>query len=225
MIRALIFDFDGLILDTEAPALQSWQELYAEHGADFPVDAWAATIGTAGGVFDPFAYLETQLGRPLDRAALRARRARRKLELTAAQELLPGVLDYLQAARRLGLAVGLASSSGFDWVGGHLERFGLSGHFACIRCAGDVARAKPEPDLYLAVLAALGVQPQEAIALEDSPNGVRAAKRAGLVCVAVPNPITGRFPLDHADLRLPSLAALPLEELLQRVEAMQPQRR
>jgi len=112
----------------------------------------------------------------------------------------------------------VASSSSRAWFSGHLTRLELSQHFVCIACRDDVPRTKPDPALYLAALAALGVRPEEAIALEDSPNGVLAAKRAGLFCVAVPNLLTRQLPLDHADLQIPSLAAFPLPELLREVQ-------
>jgi beta-phosphoglucomutase-like phosphatase (HAD superfamily) len=91
-------------------------------------------------------------------------------------------------------------------------------YFAILKTGDQVARTKPAPDLYLAALDALGVRADQAIALEDSPHGVRSAQNAGIFCVAVPNQLTGRLPLEHADLRLTSMAALPLEELLRTVE-------
>jgi beta-phosphoglucomutase-like phosphatase (HAD superfamily) len=113
----------------------------------------------------------------------------------------------------------VASSSSVGWVDGHLRRLGLRDAFAVVRCAGDVPRVKPDPALYLSVLEATGIPAAEALALEDSPNGVLAAKRAGLACVAVPNPLTARLDLGAADLRLGSLAELPLSELLARLRA------
>jgi putative hydrolase of the HAD superfamily len=100
----------------------------------------------------------------------------------------------------------------------HLERLGLREQFDSIKCADDVENVKPSPDLYLAVLDELGVDPHEAIALEDSPNGITSAQAAGLFCVVVPNPLTSQMPTGHADLRLSSLAELPLEDLLSRLE-------
>jgi len=129
------------------------------------------------------------------------------------------VREYIAEARRLGLTLGVASSSSVGWVDGHLRRLGLREAFAVVRCAGDVPRVKPDPALYLAVLDATGIAAGEAVALEDSPNGVLAAKRAGLACVAVPNPLTARLDLSAADLRLGSLDELSLSALLTRLRA------
>jgi HAD superfamily hydrolase (TIGR01509 family) len=217
-IRALIFDFDGLILDTELPEFRSWEEVYAAHGCALAFDDWAACIGTADLVFSPYDDLEAKLGRPLDRAAIRAARRARWDELILAEAALPGVVGYIDDARAMGLRLAVASSSTREWVVGHLTRLGLIDAFDCVKCSDDVERTKPDPALYRAALAALGLRPEEAIVFEDSPNGVLAAKRAGLYCVAIPNALTGRLPLDHADRRLVSLADLPLATLLAEVE-------
>lgn len=133
------------------------------------------------------------------------------------QPVLPGVEQYLQDAGRLGLKIGLASSSSRKWVMGHLQRLGLDSYFDNIRTSDDVQLVKPHPELYLSVLNGLGLQASEAIALEDSPIGVQAAKHAGLYCVAVPNPLTSLLSLNQADLQLGSLAEMPLEVLLDKV--------
>ena len=218
MIRAIVFDFDGLILDTELPEFQSWQAIYQVHGCTLPFVVWATCIGTTE-AFDPYAYLEEQLGRTVDREAVRLQQRQQCDALIAAQSVLPGVHDYIAEATRLGLQLGVASSSSRAWVSGHLTRLELHQHFVCIRCRDDVPRTKPDPALYHAALAALGVRPEETIALEDSPNGILAAKRAGLFCVAVPNVLTCQLPLHHADLQISSLAALPLSQLLHTIHS------
>lgn len=218
MIRALIFDFDGLILDTELPDFLSWQEVFEEYGGCLPLSAWATCIGTSEDAFDPLDFLEAQLGRPVDREAIRGKREQRKTELVEKQPILPGVERYITDAKRLGLKLGLASTSSRDWITGHLSRLGLGDHFDCIKCADDVRLTKPDPELYHAVLDALGVLANEAIAFEDSPNGILAAKRAEIFCVAVPNTLTRHLSLDQADVRLTSLADLPLEKLLREIQ-------
>ena len=219
MIKALIFDFDGLIVDTEGPDYQAWDETYAAFGCMLPLAEWAAEIGTYG-AFDPYDYLARQLGRPIDRAAVREQRRLRFAELIEQQAILPGVESYIQDARERGLRVGIASSSPRSWVVGHLARFGLEQSFNCIKTADDVERVKPDPALYLAALDALGVSAHEALAFEDSPNGALAASRAGIYCVVVPNSLTQQLAFDAAYPRLASLAALSLPELLARAGAI-----
>ncbi len=217
MIRALVFDFDGLILDTEISAFQSWQEIYREYQQDLPLEKWVLCIGTSGDVFGPCDYLEALLSQPLPRDEINTRRLQRHLELIAAEAALPGVETYIADARRLGLKLAVASSSPRRWVVGHLARLGLETHFDAIICGDEVESVKPDPTLYLTALNALAVQADEAIALEDLPNGVTAARRAGIFCVAIPNALTRILPLEHASLRLDSLADFPLEHLLTEV--------
>ncbi len=218
MIRGLIFDFDGLMVDTETAARDSWVDIFQEYGCDFPHDAWAKVLGGSGRDFDACGYLTEQTGLQLDPEELRARRGQRKLELVAAQPLMPGIASYLADGKRGGLRLGVASSSSCDWVAGHLDRLGVTDLFNAIVTGDDVAHVKPDPELYLLALARLGLEPHEAIVFEDAPNGILAAKRADIFAVAVPNALTCELPLDHADLRVASLADLPLTDLLAAVE-------
>lgn len=219
MIRALIFDFDGLIVDTEGPDYAAWREIYTAHGHDLALDIWCECIGRSADYFDPIADLEAKIGAPLDRERLEKQHRRRHGELIATGGVLPGIESYLEDARRLGLKLAIASSSQQPWVIGHLRRLGLDRHWEHFSCWSEGLRAKPEPDLYQRALEALAIEAAEAIAFEDSPNGVRAAKAAGLFCVAVPNPLTARLDLGHADLTVPSLEGLPLRALIESVEA------
>jgi HAD superfamily hydrolase (TIGR01509 family) len=214
-IRGLLFDFDGLLVDTETPSLAAWQEVYRAHGHELTLETWAPAIGTVGG-FDPWERLETLVG-PVDRATVDAGRIEHELSLIEVEMLRPGVLDYLVEAHRLGLKTAIVSSSSRRWIDSHLERLERVGDFDEIVTAdGDETRAKPRPTLYLEALDRLGLTPAEAIAFEDSPNGVRAAKAAGLHVVAVPNSVTGALDLGEADVVTPSLAELPLPQLLRR---------
>jgi len=113
------------------------------------------------------------------------------------------------------LRTAIVSSSDNWWIEQRLEHLGHGHDWDVIVAAnGDRNRAKPRPDLYLEALDRLGLGADEAIAFEDSPNGLRAAKAAGLYCVAVPNPVTATLAFDEADLVLESLADLPLDRLL-----------
>jgi HAD superfamily hydrolase (TIGR01509 family) len=217
VIRAIVFDFDGLILDTEEPVYRSWLEVYEAHGEPLPFERWVQTVGSTNTAFHPQHHLEERLGRPLSQDVVDARIGRRT-EMILAQQVLPGILQYIDDATKLGLKLGVASSSTRDWVSGHLERLGILGRFDCVRCRDDVNHAKPAPDLYIAVLDCLGVSPSEAVAIEDSPNGVMAAKEAGMSCVAIPNSITATLDLSQADVVLRSLADVSLRDLLPRLE-------
>src|SRR5579859_4159585 len=213
MLKAIIFDFDGLILDTEQPVYQSWLEVYQAHGVELPFERWVQIVGSTTATFHPQHHLEERLGRPLPHEVLEQRIGRRT-ELVLAKKVLPGVVEVIDAARAAGIKLAVASSSTAEWVTGHLARLGILDRFDCVRCRDDVANAKPAPDLYRAVLECLGLTPDEAFAIEDSPNGIAAAKSAGLRCVAIPNPITSGLDLSRADLVVDSLADLTLAGLL-----------
>lgn len=215
MIRGIIFDFDGLILETEGPVFQSWQELFQKFDCHLPFETWAQIIGRSDDPFNPWDSLEEQLGHPVDRENLAPKRRAHELELIFQQPISPGVEAWIADAQRIGMKLGVASSSTNDWVKGHLSRLGLLRHFECIRGSDDVGTTKPNPDVYMAALRCLNLRAEEVLSLEDSPHGIMAAKRAGLFCIAVPNDLTRSLSLDHADVIVNSLAEMSLEELLQ----------
>lgn len=218
MIQALTFDFDGLILDTEVPNFQTWQEIYQSHDSHLPLSVWLNCIGGSPDLFDPYDYLEKQIGHPVEHEKIKSWHKQRFVELVEAQAVLPGVKDYIADAKKLGLKLGVVSSSSHNWVDGNLERLGLIEHFDCIKCSENVENVKPAPELYLSAVEELCVQPKQSIAFEDSSNGILSAKRAGLFCIAVPNGMTQYLPLDRSDLQLNSLADWPLEKLLGEVK-------
>lgn len=215
MIKGLIFDFDGLVIDSEGAEYQAWQELFGRYGRELPLSVWSQAIGAAVDHFDALGYLESLLGQPLEeRESLQSWRRQRYLELAQAQPVLPGVRELIVEAREAGLRLGVASNSSRRWVVGHLTRLELVQSFDCIITMEDVELVKPHPALYLAAVEALGLKPEEAIAFEDSRNGVTAAKAAGLFCVAVLNPLTNKLPLGRADFTLTSLAGVSLAQLV-----------
>jgi HAD superfamily hydrolase (TIGR01509 family) len=223
---ALIFDFDGLILDTETPEVEVWKAIFAEHGCEYPMEEWSQLIGSWGNdQFDPAAILQERSGKVHDLEALRKRHRAESDALVLRAPVLEGVQDCLDASTRLGLRRAVASSSERAWVEPHLKRLGLLPTFEQVITGDDVApgRTKPHPDLFLKALDAMRLRPDEALVLEDSPNGVEAAHAAGIRVVAVQNPVTAALPM-NAELRLRSMAELPLEEILKRVDEAPPLR-
>jgi HAD superfamily hydrolase (TIGR01509 family) len=220
-IKALIFDFDGLILDTETPEYQVWQAIYLENGFELPHAEWVKIIGGYGlSNFDAAEHLSHLSQGQLDSVSLRAHHRSESHALIHSQSILPGVMDYIQGARQRRLKLAIASSSPHSWVDAHARRLGIFDHFDAIICGDDVApgRTKPNPDLFLLALDQLEVRKEAAIVFEDSPNGVKAANRAGIFVVAVPNPLTSTLLIEGADLKLDSLNDLSLSGLLNKVK-------
>ncbi|MSU47731.1 MAG: HAD family hydrolase [Opitutus sp.] len=214
MIRALVFDFDGLILDTETPLIDAYAAVHATHGVAFDRGVLLRSVGHADYAFDPWHGFSPHA----DRAALELERRASKDALLLRQPILPGIIALLDAARAGGLRVGLASNSPHSWVDSHLARLGLFERFDFIACREDAPSPKPEPDLYKLVLNRFGIRGHEAIAFEDSHTGSLAAKRANLWTVAVPNESTAHHDFAHVELQVASLADVTLEQLIKRFQ-------
>lgn len=214
-VKALLFDFDGLILDTETPEVLVWQSIYREHGFDLPVDEWEKTIGGYGiSTFDAAEHLSLLSQGRLDSASMRTRYRRESDLLIHASPIMPGVVNMIEQARGQGISSAIGSSSPHSWVDAHARRLGVFHYFKHIICQDDVppGRTKPNPDIYLKALDMLKVQNTEAVVFEDSLNGVEAARRAGIFVVAVPNPLTAKMGVS-GDLTVSSLADLSLQDL------------
>ncbi|HEY5728727.1 MAG TPA: HAD family phosphatase [Anaerolineales bacterium] len=221
MLKALIFDFDGLILDTETSEADVWAQIYAEHGFDFPFLDWVQTVGGYGiSNFDAADHLSLLSQGQLDSASIRTRHSKQSLANIHAQSTLPGVMEMIRDAKVHGLKIAIASSSPHSWVDTHTKRLGIYSHFDKIICSDDVGvgRTKPNPDLFLTALNQLQIQKNEAVVFEDSPNGVKAAHRAGIFVVAVPNSVTSKLNIEGANITARSLAEIPLSGLLDKVQ-------
>jgi putative hydrolase of the HAD superfamily len=217
MINALIFDFDGLILDTETAEVRTWQNIYAEYGYPFPHDQFIQTVGGYGiSTFDAALYLDGLTRGSLDADVLRIRFRNESGYEIQRSPILPGVTNILAEAKRRNMKLAVASSSPHSWVDMHLTRLGLLQQFDKIICGDDVApgRTKPKPDLFLKALNQLNVKANEALIFEDSPNGIEAANIAGIAVVLVPNPTTSLLSFKGEYLKLKSLADLSLADLL-----------
>jgi len=221
-LQALVFDFDGTILDTETLWFELCAQQWKEHGETLRIEDYARCVGASLQVWDPYLELAKAIGgcmcdpKRLESMAdeLKSELIRRFEEVFPQISPRPGIVALLESANKHGLPCAVASSSARISVLPHLATHGLSGFFSAVLCSDDVGgKTKPAPDLYLAACSALGVEPSTAVAFEDSPNGCTSAKAAGLSCVLVPNPLTSRFAVGPHDLSLESHEAITLEQL------------
>ena len=211
-MQALVFDFDGTLVDTETPEFTVWTHIFEKHGVRMPDGYWGSMIGRgAEQEFErPAALLERLCGAPFRESEYRHERI---MDLIDREPLRPGTEALMREARDRGVPLGVASSSPHSWVDRELDKRGVLGLFDFVACADDVSRAKPFPDLYALACRKLGAIPEETVAVEDTPNGLGSAKAAGLFAVVTPNPVTEGLDLSAADLRVDDLSAWSLDDL------------
>ena len=212
-LRAVLFDFDGTLWDSETAVFGVFAELYREHGHELTLPTWSAAIGTLGG-FDPYASLHELVGDGFETDDIRQRteaRIRAAVQEVPLRRGVEAILRQLDDAR---VPRALVSSDRSEWLVTNLERLGWPDGWAAMVCAdGDAARAKPNPHLYEAAIEVLDVPASQTFAIEDSPNGIRAAKAAGVRCLCVPNEATVGLDLSEADLVVPTLEGLSVDDL------------
>ncbi|WP_088009056.1 HAD family hydrolase [Indiicoccus explosivorum] len=216
MIEAVVFDFDGLIIDTEVAWYEAYRETLASYGADLPLARFAECVGTSDDVLRKiFRELTGGLCRFEEIEAQAAQIVDKKMKEPLARE---GVTGYLAEAKRLGYRIALATSSSRGWVTRYLAELELISYFEAIVTKEDVHRVKPAPDLYVKAVEALDVRPEQAVAFEDSLNGCRAAVAAGLQCVIVPSTVTAGLPFEDYALRLNSMGEKSLSDVIKLIE-------
>jgi putative hydrolase of the HAD superfamily len=203
--KGFIFDFDGLIVDTETAIYDAWSELYEDHGERLELEVYVKCVGSDFGTFSPESLLEERLGRPVDWPPAWEKKDKRIRETLSAQDSRPGVRKVIGELGEAGRPLAVASSSSRDWVEGWLGKLGLLPHFAATRCRDDVERVKPDPALFQKAAEALELDPADCLVFEDSENGLKAARAAGIgTVVIVHNPVTGVGKFTGADLVLDS---------------------
>ena len=212
MTRALVWDFDGTIVDTETTLFQAYAEVFDLHGHPLDRERWLSVIGSDDD-WDPLHDLAA-LVEGLDIEATQAHRRTRRDELIDLAGIRPGVVRWMDDAEALELPMAIASSSPIDWVEHHLDRLGLLHRFACFACCNEVIPAKPDPASYRLACETLDADPHRSIAIEDSPNGIAAAKDAGLFVIAVPHDLTRTLDLSRADVVVDSLEELSLSDVV-----------
>ncbi|MFL6555335.1 MAG: HAD family hydrolase [Bacillus sp. (in: firmicutes)] len=204
-IKAVIFDFDGTIIDTETIWFQVFKELLQEKFSfELPLEEFAKCIGTTDeGLYE---YIQAQTGEKIDAQQIKKLSNERFIEKKEILEVREGVIEKLEEAKELGYLIGLASSSSREWVEGFLRQFELWDYFSVVKTREDVVKVKPDPALYVKALEALQVKPQEALAIEDSLNGAIAAIEAGMNCIVIPNEVTSFLTFHEKTIRSESFS-------------------
>lgn len=216
-LQAVVFDFDGLIIDSEWAIFETAVAAFAEHGHALTVEAWAMVVGTSE-------WDERAQWHALCEAVGAVDFAREDFAATYEGQdrsnrdtlpPLPGVVELADGLRTAGVGLAIASSSTLAWLERHVGRLGLDEHFTVVVGADLVdGVGKPAPDVYLRALADLGAEPARSVALEDSSHGVAAAKAAGMSVVAVPGRVTRSHDVSAADLVVDSLAEVTVPDLV-----------
>lgn len=205
MIRAVVFDFDGVIIDTEKARYDAWQSVFNIYDQELPLQEWIKNIGRASYVVNPFDLLKKLTGLSLEWDDIHQKAKKFELDYVSDIQPLPGVVDRILEAHSNQIRLAVASSSTREWVEGHLKRLSIEHYFSTLVCREDTITHKPLPEPYLTAVKRLGCRPDEALAIEDSPLGIEAAITAGLKCVAVGCSITKELDLSLATRNVLSL--------------------
>ena len=208
---AVLFDFDGILVDTEWAIYQAWLRTFQTHGHDLPLDTYTHCIGSDFATWSPKTHLEELTGRAFDWHDLDARRQVEILAELTHEGTMPGVITLLEKLAGVGIRRAVVSSSSHHWVDGWLERLSLRHYFETVVCRGDAERIKPAPDLYLEAARRLTLTPADCLVIEDSLNGVISAKAAGMSVWVVPNRVTAGLDFSAADRIFPSLVEVAKE--------------
>ena len=218
MIKAIIFDFDGTIIDTETAWYITFRDAYKTHGVDLTLEQYSQCLGTSLHSFNPYTHLKTHHNLPIDLEEFKQFVQQQHTDMMIKESVRPGILKLLESAKSQGLKIGLASSSGRAWIDRFVKLHGIEDYFECYCTADTVQNVKPDPELYLQALEKLGVEASEAIAIEDSPNGARAAVAAGIPTIVIKNDITKLLPFSEGHHTIETLAKYELEELIELVQ-------
>jgi len=197
--KAVLFDFDGVLVDTEWAIYDAWHRTFRENGHPLPLEVYNQCIGSDFNTWSPKTHLEELTGAAFDWHDLDSKRQETIESDLAGEGPMPGVVELLETLGSLGISRAVVSSSSPHWVDGWLERLDLRKHFDQVVRRGDAPRIKPAPDLYLEAAKRLGLDPAECLVIEDSLNGVKAAIAAGMPVWAVPNRVTACLDFSLAD--------------------------
>lgn len=207
--EAILFDFDGTLVDTEWQIYLAWRNFYSREGQELPIEVYVQCIGSDFDTWSPKTHLESLTRRAFDWDALDLSRNQEIRASLAGQGAVEGARELLaELSGTVPLAV--VSSSSHDWVDGWLDRLDLTHFFDVTICRGDAPRIKPAPDLYLQAAKVMGLSPEKCLVIEDSVNGCLAAKAAGMQAYALPNRITRVSDFSLADRVFQTMPSLSI---------------
>jgi HAD superfamily hydrolase (TIGR01509 family) len=210
MLKGIVWDFDGTIVDTETPQFEAWDAVFREHGTQLDYGLWSRMVGTETD-WDLLSVLEERVG-PVNRITLGPHLNQLIHERLKAAPLRRGVRRLMEAADKIGVIQAIASSSGRRWIHEYSNRHQLT-YIRAVASGDEVARVKPDPALYHLAVSRLGFRADECAAFEDSPHGAAAAITAGLCCVVVPNPSTQTLAFPTGVIRRASYEEITLDEV------------
>jgi putative hydrolase of the HAD superfamily len=216
-IRAIVFDFDGVILDTEVPEYKAWSHIFKSFGIELSEDEWLPAIGTRWAI-DPYQMLKDKIQQLPSKETLLLQKRKIVADILENSEPIDGVLDWIIRAKELGLKLAIASSSSVGWLNTHLIRMKLIDFFDAIVGYDELTLPKPAPDTYLKACRLLGTKPLNAVAIEDSRHGLDAAICAGLKTIVVPRGLTAGINTTGANIVIGSLSELTVENALYYLE-------
>ncbi|MCX8238071.1 MAG: HAD family phosphatase [Akkermansiaceae bacterium] len=202
---AILFDFDGVILDTEWSIYESIRDVFLENGHDLPLEEYVQCIGSDFKTWSPETRLEELTGKSFEWKAISRVRNKWIREEIAKLDAMPGVRDTLEHCRDISLPCAVVSSSTHNWVDGWLKKLGLLSYFAHIVAREDAPRIKPAPDLYLEAVRRMNLPAEKCLVIEDSLNGLKSAHETGCPVAAIPNRITSCIDFSEAQHQYPSL--------------------
>ena len=206
--RALLFDFDGVILDTEWPIYQTWLTFFEKHNHPLPLETYIKCIGSDFETWSPETHFEAISGLKPDWESFNLSRNEKIRREVAKLSPMPGLIDLLTFASNLSLPCAVVSSSSHSWVDHWLEKHQLSHFFQQVVCRGDAPRIKPAPDLFQEACQRLNLPAEKCLVIEDSKNGLISAQEAGCPVAAIPNRITECIDFSKADFQFRNLAEL-----------------
>lgn len=211
MLKGLIFDFDGLILDTETPIYKAWTKVYDFYDCILPFDRWMSTVGSSETYFDPIQYLHSISQVKINDIEVMKLYSQYESDLIKVEKIMPGIMELLVNANDKGLKLAIASSSPISWVKKYAIHLGIEKYFTIFATKDEVKLTKPHPDLYQLALKKIGFDHTEVVALEDSLHGILAAKTAGIYSIAIPANLTKDLDFSNADMIVPNASAINLD--------------